>query len=94
MTWEQLVAADPEVIVALPCGFDLQRTRGEMYWLSDRPGWNGLRAVRSGRVFVCDGNQFMNRPGPRLVESLRIFAEILHPHVFEPTLEHVGWERL
>lgn len=94
MTWEQLVAADPDMMIALPCGFDLQRTRGEMYWLTNRPGWNELKAVQSGRVFVCDGNQFMNRPGPRLVESLQIFAEILHPRVFEPTLEHVGWERL
>ncbi len=94
MTWEQLVAADPDVIVALPCGFDLERTRGEMYWLTNRPGWGDLRAVRSGNVFVCDGNQFMNRPGPRLVESLQIFAEILHPDVFEPALEHAGWERL
>jgi iron complex transport system substrate-binding protein len=42
---------------------------------------------------VCDGNQFMNRPGPRLVESLQIFAEMLHPGLFEPKLEHVGWER-
>jgi len=94
MTWEALVAADPDLIIALPCGFDLQRTRAEMHWLSDRPGWSHLRAVREGRVFVCDGNQFMNRPGPRLVESLQIFAEILHPHLFRPKMEHVGWERL
>jgi iron complex transport system substrate-binding protein len=93
MSWEQVVAADPDVIVALPCGFDLERTRGEMYWLSNRAGWSDLKAVRTGRVFVCDGNQFMNRPGPRLLESLLIFAEILHPDLFEPTLEHVGWER-
>jgi iron complex transport system substrate-binding protein len=93
MSWEKVVAADPDVIVALPCGFDLERTRGEMYWLSNRAGWSDLQAVRTGRVFVCDGNQFMNRPGPRLVESLRIFAEILHPDLFEPTLEHAGWER-
>ncbi len=94
MTWEELVVADPDVIVALPCGFDLARTRSEMYWLTERTGWNDLKAVRSGKVFVCDGNQFMNRPGPRLVESLQIFAEILHPGLFEPLLEHVGWERL
>ncbi len=93
MTWQQLAAADPEVIIALPCGFDLARTRAEMHWLAERPGWNNLRAVRSGAVFVTDGNQFMNRPGPRLVESLQIFAEILHPGLFEPKLEHVGWER-
>jgi iron complex transport system substrate-binding protein len=93
MTWEQLVEADPDVIVALPCGFDLKRTRGEMHWLLNRSGWNTLRAVCSGRVFLCDGNQFMNRPGPRLVESLQTFAEIFHPDLFPPALEHVGWER-
>ncbi len=94
MSWDDLVAADPDAIVALPCGFDLARTRAEMYWLSNGPGWRQIRAVRDGRVFICDGNQFMNRPGPRLVESLQIFAEILHPHLFPPTLEHIGWERL
>jgi iron complex transport system substrate-binding protein len=93
MNWDQLVATDPDVIVALPCGFDLARTRNEMQWMSDRPGWDNLRAVREGQVFVCDGNQFMNRPGPRLVESLQIFAEMLYPGLFEPQLEHVGWER-
>ncbi len=94
MTWQELIVTDPDVIVALPCGFDLSRTRSEAHWLVDRPEWAGLRAVREGQVFICDGNQFMNRPGPRLVESLRIFAEILHPDLFEPVLEHIGWERL
>jgi len=93
MSWEQLAAADPDVIVMLPCGFDLARTRGEMHWLAERSGWRELKAVRERRVFLCDGNQFMNRPGPRLVESLRIFAEILHPDRFEPALEGIGWER-
>jgi len=93
MQWEDVRSADPDVIVALPCGFDIARTRSEMHWLCDRPGWHELRAVRDHCVFVCDGNQYMNRPGPRLVESLQIFAEILHPDLFEPQLEHVGWER-
>ena len=93
MTWEELERSDPDVIVALPCGFDLARTRSEMHWLTGRPGWAELQAVRTGNVFVTDGNQFMNRPGPRLVESLRIFAEVLHTDLLDPTLEHVGWER-
>jgi iron complex transport system substrate-binding protein len=92
MTWEQLVAADPDVIVALPCGFGLERTAEEMHWLTERAEWPGLKAVRERRVFICDGNQFMNRPGPRLVESLEIFAQILHPSVFAPTLKGEGWE--
>jgi iron complex transport system substrate-binding protein len=94
MTSEQLMAADPDVIVPLPCGFDLARTREEARLLEDLPGWNDLKAVRTRNVFACDGNQFMNRPGPRLLESLRIFAEILHPELFEPTLEGTGWERI
>ncbi len=93
MEWADLAAADPDTIVTTPCGFDLVRTRAEMHWLTARPGWRRLRAVREGRVFLADGNQYMNRPGPRVVESLRIFAEILHPDLFEATLEGVGWER-
>ena len=93
MTWEALASADPDVIVALPCGFDLERTHEEMRYVSRLRGWTELEAVRANRVFICDGNQFMNRPGPRLVESLQIFAEILHPRLFEPKLEHAGWER-
>jgi len=91
MSWRQLVDADPDVIITMPCGFDLQRTGAEMYWLTDRPEWSRLRAVRTGQVFLADGNRYFNRPGPRLVESLQILAEILHPEAFEPALEGVAW---
>jgi iron complex transport system substrate-binding protein len=93
MDWDQLAAANPDIIVALPCGFDLARTRQEMHWLTCRPGWQRLQAVRQKRVYLCDGNQYMNRPGPRLVESLQIFAEIFHPERFAPMLEQSGWVR-
>jgi iron complex transport system substrate-binding protein len=86
-------AADPEVIVALPCGFDLQRTRREMRALVARPGWADLRAVREGRVAVCDGNAFFNRPGPRLVESLETLAEIFHPSGVRFGHEGASWTR-
>jgi iron complex transport system substrate-binding protein len=79
MTWEQLVQADPEVIVIMPCGWDPARTEPEMHWLTERPEWPRLRAVRSGRVHLTDGNQYFNRPGPRLVESLEILSDLLHP---------------
>lgn len=93
MSWDELVAADPEIVVALPCGFDLQRTRYEMRGLTSRAEWQDLRAVQTKQVFICDGNQFMNRPGPRLVESLCAFGEMLHPELFPPTLEHIAWAR-
>lgn len=94
ITWEQVLPSDPDVIIVAPCGFDIPRTRIEMHWLTERPEWESLRAVRSGRVYLADGNQYFNRPGPRLVETLRIMAEIMHPGVFEPTFEGAGWERL
>src|ERR1700689_265480 len=93
MNWEQLIDADPDVIISMPCGFDLARTCAEMYGLTDRPEWQKLRAVQTGRVYLADGNQYFNRPGPRLVESLQILAEILHPEAFQPALPGLGWSQ-
>jgi len=92
LEWEALRAADPDVIAVLPCGFDLARTRREMAPLAAKPGWGELRAVRAGKVFLTDGNQYFNRPGPRLVESLEILAEILHPTEFPAKHLGTGWE--
>ncbi len=94
MTWEQLWQKDPEVIVVLPCGFDIRRSREEMPALTKRPDWAGLRAVRDRRVCLTDGNQFSNRPGPRLAESFEILAEVLHPAVFRFGREGTGWQYL
>jgi iron complex transport system substrate-binding protein len=82
LAWDALAAADPDVIVVLPCGFDLDRTRAELGVLTRQPAWPALRAVRTGRVYLADGNQFFNRSGPRLVESLEILGEMLHPAAF------------
>lgn len=94
LKWEELRAVNPDFIVALPCGFNLARTRAELASLLNRPGWGDLKAVRQGRVFLCDGSAFFNRPGPRLVESLEILAEILHPEKFRFGHEGKGWARL
>jgi len=92
--FEELEAADPDAILVLPCGFDLARTRAELPLLSRRPGFTALRAAREGRVYVADGSQYFNRPGPRLVESLEILAEILHPGRFAFGHEGRGWARV
>jgi len=94
MTWEELVARDPDVILVMPCGFDIRRTLEETDLLARRPEWPGLAAVAKGRVYVADGNQYFNRPGPRLAESLEILAEILHPEIFRYGHEGTGWVRL
>ena len=94
LEWDKLAACDADVIAIMPCGFDIARTRLELPALVDDPRWQKLRAVREGRVYLTDGNQFFNRPGPRLVESARILAEILHPDLFGNSLEGTGWVHL
>jgi iron complex transport system substrate-binding protein len=94
LTWEQLCQREPDVIIVLPCGWDIERSRQEMPLLTRRPEWPRLRAVRSGRVYLTDGNQYFNRPGPRLAESLEILAELLHPSVYHFGHEGKGWQRL
>jgi iron complex transport system substrate-binding protein len=93
MTWEQLCERDPDVILIMPCGFDIPRTRREMHLLTNKSEWPRLRAVRDNRVFLTDGNQYFNRPGPRLVESLEIVAELLHSEAFAFGHEGTGWQR-
>jgi iron complex transport system substrate-binding protein len=94
LTWETLVATNPDVIIFMPCGFDLNRTRQEAMLLTQRPEWQNLHAVQIGRVYVTDGNSYFNRPGPRLVDSQEILAEILHPEIFEYGYKGTGWEPL
>lgn len=94
LKWENLVATDPDVMIFMPCGFDLNRTRLETALLTQRPEWENLHAVQAGRVYITDGNSYFNRPGPRLVDSQEILAEILHPEIFEYGYKGTGWEPL
>lgn len=93
MSWEELRASDPDMIILLPCGFDIARTRQEMPVLAAKQGWDALKAVRGGNVVIADGNRYFNRPGPRLVESLEILAELFHPEAFSFGHAGTGWVR-
>jgi iron complex transport system substrate-binding protein len=96
--WDEFVAADPECIVVMPCGFDLKRTLAECEQLRQMPCWSKLTAVRRKRVYATDGNAYFNRSGPRLVDSLEILARLVHPSRFgldEQVAEEPGiWRRL
>jgi len=94
IAWADLAGADPDVLWVAPCGFDIERSRAELAGLAARPEWTGLRAVREGRVYVADGNQLFNRPGPRVVEALETLAEALHPNAFRFGHEGSGWVKL
>ncbi|MDX2215448.1 MAG: cobalamin-binding protein [Oculatellaceae cyanobacterium bins.114] len=93
ISWDALLAADPDVIVVMPCGFDLARTHQEMQQaVAAHPQWQQLRAVQQQQLYLTDGNAYFNRPGPRLVESLEILAEILHPDLLQPNHKGNGWQ--
>lgn len=93
ITWDQLALKDPDVIVVSPCGFDIARTRQDWSMLASQRGWQRLRAVKAEKVRIADGNAYFHRPGPRLVESLEILAEMLHPKGFKFGHEGTGWVR-
>jgi iron complex transport system substrate-binding protein len=93
MRWPDLVAADPDVIVVAPCGYDLARCLQELPLLEAKPGWSELAAVRAGRVYFADGNAYFNRPGPRLADTAEILAEMLHPDAASRCHEGTAWIR-
>lgn len=78
IAWERVRAADPEWLIVAPCGFDLDRARGEVPTLEALPDWSELRAVRQGQVVLADGNRYFNRSGTTIIETAEILAEILH----------------
>lgn len=88
-----MVEREPEAVVLMPCGFDLERTMKEWREAKGKEPWRSLKAVRKGDVYLTDGNSYFNRPGPRLVESLEILAEILHPKLFVFGHKGRGWMR-
>ena len=94
ISWNDLVRADPEVIILMPCGYDMATAARESAVLSANFLWPLMRAVKTGRVYVTDGNQYFNRPGPRLVDSLEILTEILHPEVVPARHQGTGWQTL
>ncbi|SHF27475.1 cobalamin-binding protein [Streptoalloteichus hindustanus] len=82
--WARVVAARPDVVVIMPCGFSPDRTLAELRLLTERPGWAELPAVRSGRVWVLDGPAYFNRPGPRVARGVEVLAQLLHDVPVEP----------
>jgi len=89
--WEDIQQTNPDVIIVMPCGFSIERTMKEMNILLDLPGFADLTAVKNNRLYITDGNQYFNRPGPRIVDSIEIIGEIIHPKLFNFGYEGNGW---
>lgn len=95
LEWEHVSELDPEIIVITPCGYSIDKTLSEIDNLTSHDEWTGLRAVKNRQVFIADGNQYFNRPGPRLVDSTIILGEIIHPSLFRTSeRSHPGWINL
>jgi iron complex transport system substrate-binding protein len=86
LEWPAIAAADPDVVIVAPCGFGIEATLRAVSGLESNPAWRGLRAVREGRAFALDGNAYVNRPGPRLVDSAEFFASAMHADPFGAAL--------
>jgi iron complex transport system substrate-binding protein len=92
LTWERLVEYAPEVVILMPCGFGLEQTRRELPALTARPEWRELPAVRNRRVYSADGNAYLNRPGPRIVDSAELLAGLIQPGHFAGLIPAGSWE--
>jgi iron complex transport system substrate-binding protein len=94
LTWERLIEYAPDVVVLMPCGFKLEQTRRELPGLVARPEWHALPAVRNGRAYSVDGNAYLNRPGPRIVDSAELLAGLIQPGHFASLIPEGSWERV
>lgn len=85
--------ADPDIIIISPCGFGIARTLEEMPRLRELPWWRQLTSVQNDNVFIADGNRFFNRPGPGVIDSMEMLAEMFHPDLFEFGHRGRWWQR-
>jgi iron complex transport system substrate-binding protein len=94
LNWPDIVASQPEVIILMPCGFDVKRALQDVPLLAGKEGWESLPAVRNNRVYAIDASAYTSRSGPRLVIGLEIMAEMIHPELFSGLIPEAGALRL
>ncbi len=96
--WPDVVASRPDVLIVAPCGFNLQRSTAEAQRILNLPGYRELPAAAAGRTFVLDGNAYLNRSGPRIIDTLEILAHLIRPDLFPAPqgelAEGRAWSRL
>ena len=91
ITWERVRSYQPEVIILMPCGADVQQTLSELPLVRALPGWSDLPAVRQSRVYAVNAGAYFSRSGPRLVDGLELLAQIIQPELFPWTApDHIA----
>ncbi len=94
MEWSDVVASQPDVIVFMPCGFEVKRGLEDVPIVAALEGWDSLPAVENNRVYVVDASAYTSRSGPRLITGLEIMAEMMHPELFSGLIPEAGATRL
>ena len=94
LDWDEVVASQPEIIIMMPCGFDVKRALEDMPIMAAKEGWASLPAVQNNRVYVVDAGAYTSRSGPRLVTGLEIMAEMIHPELFSGLIPEAAALRL
>lgn len=94
MEWSDVVASQPDVIVFMPCGFEVKRGLEDVPIVAALEGWDSLPAVENNRVYVVDASAYTSRSGPRLITGLEIMAEMMHPELFSGSIPEAGAARL
>ena len=92
--WQDVLDSRPDVVLVMPCGFDVRRGLHETHLLTGRDGWASLPAMGDSQVYVVDASAYFSRSGPRLVTGLEMMAEILHPELFVGMVPQAGAARL
>jgi iron complex transport system substrate-binding protein len=93
-SWAEVRAAEAEILVVACCGQSAARALRDWERMQENPNIQALSAVQSGHVYFVDGNAYFSRPGPRLVDSLEILAQLIHPELFAGTYPERGVKRL
>ncbi|GIW40779.1 MAG: cobalamin-binding protein [Candidatus Binatia bacterium] len=94
VSWEEIREFEPDVLVLMPCGFSVERTFAELDAFLRRAPWEDLPAFRNGRVYVADGNAYLNRPGPRIAESAELLAGLIQPGFFAHRIPRGSYRRV
>ena len=91
--YEVLYQHDPDKIIFMPCGYNMNKTKVELSNLTHDARWKSLKAVKTNEVYLTDGNQYFNRPGPRLLDSIKIMDDIINnTNVYN--FKNHGWRKL
>ncbi len=94
IVWDEVLKLDPDIIIIAPCGFGINRTRDEISLITNKKGFKSLKAYQNKQIFLVDGNAYLTRPGPRIIDGVEILAEIFHPNIFPRTYPSSSWQQL